>query len=448
MAFEAMNNAGALGHRIFVILNDNDMSISPPSGAFANYLRRIGRSEDGVRPNGETHFENLGFAYVGPVDGHDLETLLTTLREARDKATGPVLIHALTRKGKGYEPAEKAADKYHGVTRFDALTGKQSSSTPAAPSFTSVFGKALTAEAARDDRIVAVTAAMSSGTGLDIFAKAFPARMHDVGIAEQHAVTFCAGLAAGGMKPFCTIYSTFLQRGYDQIVHDVALQGLPVRFAIDRAGLVGADGPTHAGSFDIAFLSNLPGFVVMAAADEAELVHMVATAAAHDSGPIAFRYPRGEGMGVPLPEHGAPLAIGKGRILRQGGDVALVSLGSRLRDCLAAADRLAEAGISATVADARFAKPLDEELLAGLAATHRALITIEEGSTGGFGCAVLRFLTHSDLVSSGLRMEALVLPDRFIDHASPEAMYSAAGLDANAIGRAAERLLEQRRMKD
>lgn len=443
MAFEAMNNAGALGHRMFVILNDNDMSIAPPAGALAAYLRRLEaageRDEDGYAA-APTHFENLGFQYVGPVDGHDLPQLLQVLRAAHAEARGPVLIHAITRKGKGYAPAEKAVDKYHGVSRFDALTGRQSASVAQAPSYTKVYGMALAREAASDDRIVAVTAAMPSGTGVDIFARQFPDRAFDVGIAEQHAVTFSAGLAAGGLKPFCTIYSTFLQRGYDQIVHDVALQGLPVRFAIDRAGLVGADGATHAGSFDVAFLSNLPGFVVMAAADEAELVHMVATAAAHDCGPIAFRYPRGEGTGVELPQAGIPLEIGKGRIVRQGERVALLSLGARLGECLLAADELEAEGISTTVADARFAKPLDKALLASLVASHDVVLTIEEGATGGFGASALNWLAGAGLLQQGAAVRTLTLPDCFVDQASPEAMYAAAGLCGAQIAGAARKV--------
>jgi 1-deoxy-D-xylulose-5-phosphate synthase len=438
MAFEAMNNAGALGHRMFVILNDNDMSIGPPSGALASYLRQLCGRDHGTkvamrRSDAPTWFENLGFDYVGPVDGHDLPALLSVLRKARENATGPVLIHAVTHKGKGYWPAEKAADKYHGVSRFDALTGQQTVPAANAPSYTKVFGNALCSEAERDGRIVAITAAMPSGTGVDLFAKAFPHRYFDVGIAEQHAVTFAAGLAASGMKPFCAIYSTFLQRAYDQVVHDVALQGLPVRFAIDRAGLVGADGPTHAGSFDIGYLANLPGFVVMAAADEAELVHMVATAAAHDNGPIAFRYPRGDGIGVPMPERGEVLDIGKGRVLRRGRRVALLSLGTRLTECLAAADMLEAAGVSVTVADARFAKPLDSALIEELVLEHQALITIEEGATGGFGALVLHHLADNNLLRAGAAIRTMTLPDCFIEQASPAAMYEAAGLNARHI---------------
>ncbi len=450
MAFEAMNNAGALGHRLFVVLNDNDMSIAPPAGALAGYLRKLcGDDRQGVNPgertpgagNGTTLFENLGFQYVGPIDGHDLPTILQTLRHARDTATGPVLIHAITRKGNGYSPAEKAADKYHGVSRFDALTGKQSVPTTFAPSYTKVFGTALTAEAQRDSTIVAITAAMPSGTGVDIFAKQFPDRAFDVGIAEQHAVTFAAGLAASGMKPFCAIYSSFLQRAYDQIVHDVALQCLPVRFAVDRAGLVGADGPTHAGAFDIGFLANLPNFVVMAPSDEAELVHMIATAVAHDAGPIALRYPRGDGYGVPLPQVGEILPIGKGRVVRQGTRVALLSLGTRLSECLAAADELANSGIEITVADARFAKPLDHELLESLVAGHEAVITLEEGATGGFGAMVLHHLAAKDLLQGGAKIRTMTLPDTFTQHASPTAMYEEAQLNAAHIAQTALEML-------
>ncbi|MCU0790606.1 MAG: 1-deoxy-D-xylulose-5-phosphate synthase [Nitratireductor sp.] len=449
MAFEALNNAGALGHRLFVILNDNDMSIAPPSGALSSYLRKLcsgirngGEAGSGPDDNAPNWFEHLGFAYEGPVDGHDLPELLRVLRRVHAEATGPVLIHAVTRKGKGYWPAEKAADKYHGVSRFDALTGKQTVPATNAPSYTKVFGNALAQEGERDPRIVAITAAMPSGTGVDAFQKRFPERTYDVGIAEQHAVTFAAGLAAGGMKPFCAIYSTFLQRAYDQVVHDVALQGLPVRFAIDRAGLVGADGPTHAGSFDIGYLANLPGFTLMAAADEAELIHMVATAAAHDSGPIAFRYPRGDGTGVPLPGRGVPLPIGKGRVLRSGSDVALLSLGARLGECLSAAAELERLGLSVTVADARFAKPLDAEMLENLVESHQALLTVEEGATGGFGALVLHHLAGRGLLRSRAAIRTLTLPDRFLDQASPDAMYAQAGLDAKGIAAAAISALE------
>jgi 1-deoxy-D-xylulose-5-phosphate synthase len=447
MAFEALNNAGALGHRLFVILNDNDMSIAPPSGALSSYLRglcanhRDGQAEIVREGQSPTLFEHLGFGYVGPIDGHDLPLLLETLRHAHAAATGPVLIHVVTHKGKGYWPAEKAADKYHGVSRFDALTGKQSVAAANAPSYTKVYGNALVAEAEHDGRIVAITAAMPTGTGVDVFARRFPGRSFDVGIAEQHAVTFAAGLAASGMKPFCTIYSTFLQRAYDQVVHDVALQGLPVRFAIDRAGLVGADGPTHAGSFDVGYLANLPGFTVMAAADEAELVHMVATAAAHDSGPIAFRYPRGDGTGVPLPARGTPLAIGRGRVLQSGSDVALLSFGTRLGECLAAARVLEELELTVTVADARFAKPLDTALIEQLMRTHRAVITIEEGATGGFGALVLHHLAQHGLLQCGACVRTMTLPDGFIQHASPDAMYEAAGLTARDISATALHML-------
>ena len=422
MAFEAMNNAGHLDKRLFVILNDNEMSIAPPVGAMSSYLSRLYAGapyqelkaaakgavsllpppfQEGALRAKEmlkgmtvvgTLCEELVFSYVGPIDGHDLDQLLPVLRTVRSRATGPVLIHVITKKGKGFGPAEEARDKGHGVAKFDTITGEQKKAASNAPSYTKVFARSLIDAASRDEKIVAVTAAMPDGTGLDLFAERFPRRCFDVGIAEQHAVTFCAGLAAGGMKPFCAIYSTFLQRGYDQVVHDVAIQRLPVRFAIDRAGLVGADGATHAGSFDIAFLSNLPGFVVMAAADEAELKHMVATAVAHDDGPIAFRFPRGEGVGVELPEQGEVLQIGKGRIIRDGGRVAILSFGARLKEVCEAADALAAKGISPTVADARFAKPLDRELVLQLAANHEVLITIEEGAIGGFGSHVAQLL--------------------------------------------------------
>ncbi len=463
MAYEAMNHAGHLGKRLFVILNDNDMSIAPPVGALSKYLIDLhrftpfailkdvaegfeaalpGPVREGARraralvtgmPGGGTLFEELGFSYVGPVDGHDMPTLLATLRAARARATGPVLIHAITKKGKGYAPAETSADKYHGVAKFDVATGAQAKARSNAPSYTAVFGETLTKAAARDPRIVAVTAAMPSGTGLDIMAKRFPARVFDVGIAEQHGVTFAAGMAAAGLRPFCAIYSTFLQRGYDQVVHDVALQGLPVRFAIDRAGLVGADGATHAGAFDVAYLANLPGMVVMAAGDEAELVHMVATAAAHDEGPIAFRYPRGEGAGVEMPEEGRILEIGRGRILREGTGAAILSFGAHLAECLKAAEALEAEGISVTVADARFAKPLDEALIASLAAHHGAIVTVEQGSAGGFGAHVLHHLANRGMLDGALKVRTMTLPDRFIDHASPEAMYAAAGLTADDI---------------
>jgi 1-deoxy-D-xylulose-5-phosphate synthase len=463
MAFEAMNNAGHLKRRLFVILNDNEMSIAPPVGALSAHLTRLyaegpfdqlkavaegaasllppGLREGALRAKealkglakGGTLFESLGFSYIGPVDGHDLDALLPVLRAARARAAGPVLIHVLTRKGKGYAPAEAARDRGHATAKFDVATGAQARAPANAPAYTAVFARALIAEAERDGRIVAVTAAMPDGTGLNLFADRFPRRCFDVGIAEQHAVTFSAGLAAGGLRPFCAIYSTFLQRGYDQVVHDVAIQRLPVRFAIDRAGLVGADGATHAGAFDVAFLSNLPGFTVMAAADEAELVHMVATAAAHDAGPIAFRYPRGEGVGVDLPARGVPLAIGRGRVVREGGRVALLSLGTRLAECLKAAEALAARGLPPTVADARFAKPLDRDLILSLARHHEALITVEEGAVGGFGAHVAQLLAEEGVFDRGLRFRSMVLPDTFIDHASPEAMYRTAGLDAARI---------------
>jgi len=463
MAYEAMNNAGAMNSRLIVILNDNDMSISPPVGAMSAYLARVisGNTYQSLRGVGKhiarhlpkameasalkaeamarnfltggTLFEELGFLYVGPIDGHNLDHLLPVLKNARDADDGPILIHVVTQKGKGYPPAEAAEDKYHGVVKFDVVTGKQQTTRASAPSYTKVFGQSLVKEAQKDDRIVAITAAMPSGTGVDIFAKAFPERAFDVGIAEQHAVTFAAGLAAEGYKPFAAIYSTFLQRGYDQVVHDVAIQRLPVRFAMDRAGLVGADGPTHAGSFDTAFLGCLPGFVLMAAADEAELVHMVATAAAIDDRPSALRYPRGEGTGVPLPEIGVPLEIGKGRVVREGTSVALLSFGTRLAECCRAADELAVHGFSCTVADARFAKPLDVDLILRLAREHEVLITIEEGSIGGFGSQVMHSLAEHGALDKGLRLRSMVLPDLFIDQASPAAMYAQAGLDAKAI---------------
>ncbi len=463
MAYEAMNNAGAMSSRLIVILNDNDMSIAPPVGAMSAYLARVisGNTYQSLRGVGKhiarhlpkameasalkaeslarnfltggTLFEELGFLYVGPIDGHNLDHLLPVLKNARDADDGPILIHVVTQKGKGYPPAEAAEDKYHGVVKFDVVTGKQQTARATAPSYTKVFGQSLAKEAAKDDRIVAITAAMPSGTGVDIFAKAFPERTFDVGIAEQHAVTFAAGLAAEGYKPFAAIYSTFLQRAYDQVVHDVAIQRLPVRFAMDRAGLVGADGPTHAGSFDTTYLGCLPGFVLMAAADEAELVHMVATAAAIDDRPSALRYPRGEGTGVPLPESGVPLEIGKGRIVREGTSVALLSFGARLAECCRAADELAVHGFSCTVADARFAKPLDLDLILRLAREHEALITIEEGSIGGFGSLVMHGLAEHGALDHGLRVRSMVLPDLFIDQASPAAMYAQAGLDAKAI---------------
>jgi 1-deoxy-D-xylulose-5-phosphate synthase len=464
MAFEAMNNAGHLKKRLFIVLNDNEMSIAPPVGALSAYLSRLyagapfqdlramakgalqflpepfqegaRRAHDALKglTMGGTMFEALGLSYVGPIDGHDLDQLLPVLRTLKARATGPVLLHVLTRKGKGYAPAEAARDRGHATGRFDVLTGEQVRVKSNAPSYTSVFARTLLRAAEGDPRIVAVTAAMPEGTGLNLMAERFPARLFDVGIAEQHAVTFAAGMAAGGLRPFCALYSTFLQRGYDQIVHDVAIQRLPVRFAIDRAGLVGADGATHAGAFDIAFLANLPGFVVMAAGDEAELARMVATAAAHDEGPIALRYPRGEGVGVEIPDRPAPLEIGKGRILREGGRVALLSYGTRLAEVLKAADQLAQSGLSPTVADARFAKPLDTALIERLAREHEALITIEEGATGGFGAHVAQHLLELGALDAGrLRLRAMVLPDIFIDQASPEAMYRVAGLDAAQI---------------
>ncbi|WP_262272937.1 1-deoxy-D-xylulose-5-phosphate synthase [Microvirga yunnanensis] len=464
MAYEAMNNAGAVHSRLIVILNDNDMSIAPPTGAMSSYLARLvsGGTYRGIRETakqlakklpkfiyekaqraeefargfwtGGTMFEELGFYYVGPIDGHNLDHLLPILKNVRDTETGPILVHVVTKKGKGYAPAEAAADKYHGVVTFDVVTGAQTKAKANAPSYTRVFGESLIREAQADDKIVAVTAAMPSGTGIDLFGKEFPARTFDVGIAEQHAVTFAAGMATEGYKPFCAIYSTFLQRAYDQVVHDVAIQNLPVRFALDRAGLVGADGPTHAGSFDVAYLGCLPNMVVMAAADEAELVHMVATAAAHDSGPIAFRYPRGEGVGVDMPEKGIPLAIGKGRIVKEGSRIALLSLGTRLSEALKAAEELETRGLSTTVADARFAKPLDEEMILRLARHHEVLVTIEEGSVGGFGSYVLQLLAERGALDRGsLKVRAMVLPDLYQDQDKPERMYAKAGLDSAGI---------------
>ncbi|NEX48003.1 1-deoxy-D-xylulose-5-phosphate synthase [Pseudotabrizicola algicola] len=463
MAFEAMNNAGHLKKRLFVVLNDNEMSIAPPVGALSSYLSRLYAEaplqdlkaaakgalgllppplQEGARrakemlkgmAMGGTLFEELGFSYIGPIDGHDLDQLLPILRTAKARATGPILLHVLTKKGKGYAPAEAARDKGHATAKFDVLTGVQAKAASNAPSYTKVFAQSLIAEAERDSRIVAVTAAMPDGTGLNLFADRFPRRCFDVGIAEQHAVTFSAGLAAGGMRPFCAIYSTFLQRGYDQVVHDVAIQRLPVRFAIDRAGLVGADGATHAGSFDVAFLANLPGMVVMAAADEAELVHMVATAAAHDDGPIAFRFPRGEGVGVELPARGTPLALGVARLIQSGNRVALLSFGTRLAETLKAAESLAQKGLAPTVVDARFAKPLDRDMILNLARNHEALITIEEGAIGGFGSHVAQLLADEGVFDRGLKYRSMVLPDTFIDHASPEAMYRIAGMDAAQI---------------
>ena len=468
MAYEAMNNAGAMHSRLIVILNDNDMSIAPPTGAMSAYLARLGsgraylklrdygkqlaahlpkrfdraisRAVEHARGYvmGGTLFEELGFYYVGPIDGHNLDHLLPVLKNVRDADVGgPVLVHVVTQKGKGYGPAEASDDKYHGVATFDVVTGAQSKPKSNAPSYTRVFGEALTEEARHDDRIVAITAAMPSGTGVDIFGKAFPARTFDVGIAEQHAVTFAAGLACEGFKPFCAIYSTFLQRGYDQLVHDVALQGLPVRFPIDRAGLVGADGATHAGAFDLAYLCCLPGMVVMAAADEAELVHMVATAAAYDEGPIAFRYPRGDGVGVDMPARGSVLEIGKGRMMREGTHAAILSLGTRLADALKAAEILETYGVSTSVADARFAKPLDRELLRRLAREHEILITVEEGSTGGFAAQVFQALSDDGLLDGvgrrPLKVRAMALPDVYLDHDKPEKLYARAGLDAKGM---------------
>ncbi|MFG1400358.1 1-deoxy-D-xylulose-5-phosphate synthase [Xanthobacter sediminis] len=474
MAYEAMNNAGAMDSRLIVILNDNDMSIAPPTGAMSAYLarlisgqtylslREIGKQLAGRLPKfvergaqraeefargfwtGGTLFEELGFYYVGPIDGHNLDHLLPVLRNVRDAKSGPILVHVVTQKGKGYAPAEASADKYHGVVKFDVLTGTQQKAKSNAPSYTRVFAESLIAEAGRDEKVVAVTAAMPSGTGLDLFGQVHPARTFDVGIAEQHAVTFAAGLAAEGFKPFCAIYSTFLQRGYDQVVHDVALQGLPVRFILDRAGLVGADGATHAGAFDIAFLACLPGMVLMAPADEAELTHMMATAVAYNDGPLAIRFPRGEGVGVERPDHGQVLPIGKGRLVSGTGegDVALVSLGTRLADCLKAAERLEDKGFKVSVADARFAKPLDRDLLLKLAAGHRALITVEEGAVGGFGSHVLQLLTDEGMLDrGGLKVRSMALPDLYIDQESQPRQLAQAGLDADAILAKAEELL-------
>ena len=465
MAFEAMNNAGALNARLIVILNDNDMSIAPPTGALSAYLARLasGKTYQGIREIGKklttylgksvdraitravehargyvtggTLFEEMGFFHVGPIDGHNLEHLVPVLKNVRDHGDGPVLIHVVTQKGKGYAPAEQASDKYHGVTKFDVITGAQAKAPSNAPSYTKVFANALVQEAREDDKVVAITAAMPDGTGLDIFGKEFPERTFDVGIAEQHAVTFAAGLAAEGFKPFAAIYSTFLQRAFDQVVHDVAIQNLPVRFPIDRAGFVGADGATHCGAFDIGYLAMLPNMVVMAAADEAELKHMVRTAVAHEAGPIAFRYPRGEGVGVTMPERGEILPIGRGRIIREGTKVALLSLGTRLADCLKAAEELDAAGLSTTVADARFAKPLDEELVLRLAREHEVLVTVEEGSIGGFGSHVLHLLAHHGALDHGLKVRPLVMPDIFMDHGKPEHMYAKAGLDSTGIVR-------------
>jgi 1-deoxy-D-xylulose-5-phosphate synthase len=446
MAYEGLNNAGALGKRLFVILNDNAMSIAPAVGALSSHLGGLaGREGCNPTDGAASLFTALSFDYYGPVDGHDLPALLALLRRLKRDATGPVLIHALTRKGAGFAPAEASADKYHGVGPFDADTGQLSKGN-GAKSLTAVFADALGALAENDPKIIAVTAGMPTGTGVDRFATKFPDRAFDAGIAEQHAVTFAAGAAAAGMKPFCAIYSTFLQRGYDQIVHDVALQGLPVRFAIDRAGLVGADGPTHAGAFDIGFLTALPGMVVMAAADEVELVHMVATAAAYDAGPIAFRYPRGNGVGLELPQQGAPLEIGKGRIIQHGSTIALLSLGSRSSDVSKAAKLIEDAtGAAPTIADARFAKPLDTLLIDQLALTHDVLITVEEGAAGGFGSMVLHHLAHAGLLEHGLAVRPLTLPDRYIDQADPAVMIRDAGLDAASIAAAALTALKARR---
>jgi 1-deoxy-D-xylulose-5-phosphate synthase len=464
MAYEAMNNAGARKERLIVVLNDNDMSIAPPVGAMSAYLARLissksyrgfrtfaknvihrvfpktledraKRAEEYARGMavGGTLFDELGFYYVGPIDGHNLDHLIPVLENVRDDGKGPVLVHVVTKKGKGYAPAEESADKYHGVGKFNVLTGEQKKSNSKAPAYQKVFGETLIKEAKKDDRIVAITAAMPSGTGVDLFAKEFPARTFDVGIAEQHAVTFAAGLAADGMKPFAAIYSTFLQRAYDQVVHDVAIQSLPVRFAMDRAGLVGADGPTHAGSFDIAYLGALPNFVLMGAADEVELMHMIATAVQIDDRPSALRYPRGEGIGLERPEIGTPLEIGKGRVLREGSSIAILSYGTRLAESLLAAEKLLGYGLSATVADARFAKPLDRDLIRRLARGHEVLITIEEGSVGGFGAHVMQFLTWDGLLDGEVKFRAMTLPDRFIDQDTPEKMYEVAGLDAKAI---------------
>jgi 1-deoxy-D-xylulose-5-phosphate synthase len=463
MAYEAMNNAGAMESRLIVILNDNDMSIAPPVGAMAGYLarlfsghtyrslREIGkqlatrlpkaleigalRAEEFSRGmvTGGTMFEELGFYYVGPIDGHNMDQLLPVLKNVRDSKTGPILVHCRTQKGKGYEPAEKSADKYHGVVKFDVATGVQVKGKSNAPSYQKVFGESLIKEAKKDDKIVGITAAMPSGTGIDLFEKVFPERTFDVGIAEQHAVTFAAGLATEGYKPFCAIYSTFLQRGYDQVVHDVAIQRLPVRFAMDRAGLVGADGPTHAGSFDLAYLGCLPGFIIMAAGDEADLVHMVATQVAINDRPSALRYPRGEGVGIEMPAEGKPLEIGKGRIVRQGSKIAILSLGTRLAESLKAAEELASYGLSTTVADARFAKPLDTDLVLRLAGEHEVLITIEEGAIGGFAAQVYQTLSDNGALDKGLKIRSMILPDIFIDQDSPNAMYAKAGLDAKGI---------------
>jgi 1-deoxy-D-xylulose-5-phosphate synthase len=467
MAYEAMNNAGAMDARLIVILNDNDMSIAPPTGAMRSYLAKLvsGPFYRGVRDTaksitekmprlihetarkteefarsfftGGTLFEELGFFYVGPIDGHNLNDLMDVLHNVRNQEGGPILVHVVTKKGKGYEPAESSADKYHGVGKFNVITGAQAKAPSNAPSYTSVFASSLIDEASRDDRIVAITAAMPSGTGLDRFAEIYPSRCFDVGIAEQHAVTFAAGLATEGMKPFVAIYSTFLQRAYDQVIHDVAVQGLPVRFAIDRAGYVGADGPTHAGNYDAAYLGAVPGIVVMAAADEAELRHMVATAAAYDGGPIAFRYPRGDGLGVEMPAQGKVLPIGKGRIVREGATVAILSFGTRFGEVLAAAEKLAAYGLNPTIADARFMKPLDEALIARLATTHEVLLTVEESGIGGFGSHVATFLARNGLLDGKLRFRPLMIPDTFVEQASQADMYADAGLDRAGIVAAA-----------
>ena len=463
MAFEAMNNAGHLGKRLIVILNDNEMSIAPPVGALSSYLSRLyteapfhdlkaaakgavsllpepfregaKRAKDMLKgmAMGGTLFESLGFSYIGPIDGHDMDQLLPVLRTVKARANGPILIHAVTKKGKGYRPAEVARDKGHATAKFDMVTGEQKKAPSNAPSYTSIFGKTLAELAAQDSKICAVTAAMPDGTGLNLMAERYPSRTFDVGIAEQHGVTFAAALAAGGMKPFCAMYSTFLQRGYDQVVHDVAIQRLPVRFAIDRAGLVGADGATHAGSFDIGFMANLPGMVVMAAADEAELKHMVATAAAYDDGPIAFRYPRGEGEGVEMPEQPEILESGKGRMIQDGKRLALLSFGTRLGEVRKAAEALAARGITPTIADARFAKPLDRDMILNLAAEHEALITVEEGAVGGFGSHVAQLLSDEGVFDEGLKFRSMVLPDTFIDQASPKDMYDNAAMNAEHI---------------
>ena len=475
MAYEAMNNAGHLKKRLIVILNDNEMSIAPPVGALSTYLSQLyagapfqdlkdvakgaisflpepfregaKRAKDMLKGMavGGTLFEALGFSYLGPIDGHDLNQLLPILRTVRQRADGPILLHVITQKGRGYGPAEQARDKGHATAKFDVMTGTQQKAASNAPSYTKVFADSLLREAGEDPRICAVTAAMPDGTGLNLFAQRYPSRCFDVGIAEQHGVTFAAGLAAGGMKPFCAMYSTFLQRGYDQIVHDVAIQNLPVRFAIDRAGLVGADGATHAGSFDVAYLSNLPGMVVMAAADEAELVHMVATAAAYDAGPIAFRYPRGDGQGVELPERGTVLEIGKGRHIQAGSRVAILSFGTRLGEVIKAAELLNAQGITPTIADARFAKPLDQALILSLAENHEAFITVEEGAIGGFGSHVMQLLADHGVFDAGLKFRSMVFPDEFIDQASPMDMYNTAGLNAQHIAEKVMGLLQQKK---